>query len=221
MCAVGGFMKTMLFLTALCAFAEQPAKDPDVLRLLAGHNITSATQFAVAYQTFQTAVNAIPAATADAEKSIACVKQQPVTFACDDGVRTAAKHFQAARFDLRYSHYKANGALEAMLAEVVARSLMTGNDRLTLSVEEDAAVGRYLKQVTTDFERNFAAAEREWQKTWRRVEKVVDHRHQINNRRARQEGARLIYTIPIFSPRTARGLLSLFAPASQCPGRGR
>ena len=73
------------------------------------------------------------------------VKQQPVTFACDDSVRTAAKHFQAARFDLRYSHYKANGALEAMLAEVVARSLMTGNGRLALSAEEDAAVGRYLK----------------------------------------------------------------------------
>jgi hypothetical protein len=176
----------MIVFVAACASAQSfdsglafQATDIDVPRLLTDHGIKSATEFAETYQTFRTAVAAIPVARTKMEQAVSCaVKRQP-NAACITGFDAAIREFQMARFDLRRSYNRANDALNGVALEIVAQSLSTnGSKRLELSAEESAAVRRYCRETRTSIAANFAAAERQWHRTWRRVERTIyHHRH--------------------------------------------
>ncbi len=211
---------------AICASA-QPVSETDVPRLLVDRGIKPATKFAAAYQAFQEAVRAMPTATAEMKGALTCAKRRSVTIACDDGIRNAAKKFQAARYRLRSSHREADESMRATLLEIVARSLAMNRGKFTLLPQEDVAVERYFKEAARCLGRNFAVAEKQWRKTWQRAEPIIDRRRKINDRRARQEGARLIHirrvkgSIPISLPETFRGRLCLSVPAWRCRGHGQ
>jgi hypothetical protein len=176
---------------AICAFA-QTAGTPDIPRLLAERGITSAMEFATAYEAFQNAVGAIPAAIADMDQAITCTKRAVrMTAACEDSdFGFAVKHFQAARFNLRRSHSRADDALSAMILEIIGRSFETGNgNKFVVSDEEAIAARRYLKAARESIDHDFPPAERQWQKTWWRAEKVIGH-HRTKSAQARSRRER-------------------------------
>jgi len=160
--------------SAACALA-QPVESSNVPQLLTNHGVKSAMEFVDFYRTFQTAARAIPAATADMEQTIPCAKK-PANAACAnaEGIGTAMLKFQAARFNLRKSHYQADEALSEVILEIVGRSLSTNNiDQLKLSPDEGVAVRQYLRETKADLGCNFAIAERQWHRTWRHAERTT------------------------------------------------
>lgn len=164
-------MKALLALfVGACAFA-QPAESPiDVPRLLTERGIKSAKTFVDAYQEFQRSVAAIPAASTEMERAIRCARQSDAICA---NFESAVRQFHGAQFNLRRSHSLVNEALDGMLFEML--SLAT-KDMLVLSDREDAAVQLYLETTAKELEQDFAAAERRWQRTWRRTERILDRK---------------------------------------------
>ena len=169
-------MKTLMVVlfSAACALA-QLTDGPQVPQLLAAHGIKSAAEFLRVQRTFQNAVAAIPAATAEMDQAVLCARHRS-SIPCVTDFDATIREFQAARFNLRKSYHQANDALDGIVLEIDVRSFATGKDKLNLSLEDGFAIARYLKAIRENLDRNLVIAERQWHRTWRHAEKIVIRR---------------------------------------------
>ena len=163
-------MKTVLLVTFLstCAFAQSVNVPEDVPQMLANRGIASATAFAAEYQKFQRAVVATYAGSEALKKEIFLAKHAQSANRIAHLGATVIK-FSEVRFDLRYRHYRANEALDALIRELIARE----SDNSTFLAEEDVVVDNYLGDTAEKMEQDFATADKRWRKTARLAEKII------------------------------------------------
>ena len=157
----------VVFLSA-CVSAQSAGVSKDVPQMLASRGVKSATMFAAEYQKFQKAVAATYTASEALKHEVLFTKraQDPDRI---DRLGKAVIKFSEVRFDLRYRHYQANEALNALIRELIARE----SDNPAFLAEEDAVVDSYLGDTAEKMEQDFATADKRWRKTARLAEKII------------------------------------------------
>jgi hypothetical protein len=165
-----------LIVIAACAFA-QPSTAIDVPRVLAEHNIKAAEALPGSLKIFRDSIAELPVAIADMGNAILCTKQEPITDQCIAVFRAAVDEFHFEWYGLRWSREHAAEVLHEIELDIIAATLVAEKkNRFEFTHQEEIAVQQYLARENERLNRSFAAAEKQWWKTWHRAKKVLEDR---------------------------------------------